>query len=147
MKRLTVEELPRLRHIGNEFTLAAKLPEKFCEEHFEAVWKTLLELKVGTIYYEDDADGKIIGVLGAVFNPDMFSGALVAAETFWFLLPEARGNSLSIRLLDEFALEAKARGCKRILMVCLASLSPELVAAIFTRRGFTALETTYSKEI
>lgn len=146
MKRLTPEELPRLRHIGNEFTLAAELPESFNEPHFESVWTTLLNANAGTIFYEENAEGKIIAVLGAVFQPDMFSGVLTAAETFWFLLPEARGSRLSISLLDAFEAEAAVRGCQHILMVSLASLSPEIVNSIFTRRGYKALETVFTKK-
>lgn len=147
MKRLTVEELPRIRDLGREFTKAAKRKHPFNEQHFEAVWTTLLATDIGTILYEEDNDGKIIGVLAAFFNPDMFSGVLVAAEAFWFVLPEARGQRLSSRLLDAYEVEAKTRGCNDILMVRLAALSPEIVGAIYTRRGFTPLEVIYLKEI
>lgn len=147
MKRLSVEELPRIREIGREFTKAAKRKHPFNEQHFEAVWGTLLAIDIGVIFYEEDNEGKIIGVLAAFFNPDMFSGVLVAAETFWFILPEARGKHLSSSLLDAYEAEAKARGCADILMVALAELSPEIVGAIYTRRGFTPLEVIYLKEI
>lgn len=147
MKRLTVEELPRIRDIGREFNKSAGRKHPFNEAHFEAVWTTLLSTNIGAILYEEDDDGKILGVIAAVFSADMFSGLLVAAETFWFILPEARGQRLSPRLLDAYEAEAKARGCTDILMVALAALSPEIVGAIYTRRGFTPLEVIYLKEI
>ena len=147
MKRLTVEELPRIRDIGREFTKSAKRTHPFNEQHFEAVWTTLLTTNIGAIIYEEDNEGKILGLIAAVFSEDMFSGVLVAAETFWFVLPETRGQRLSSRLLDAYEAEAKARGCKDILMVALAALSPEIVGAIYTRRGFTPLEVIYLKEI
>jgi len=147
MKRLTVEELPRLRHIGREFTKAAKRRHPFNEQYFEAIWTTLLTTNIGTIFYEEDEDKKVIAVIASVYNPDMFSGMLTAAETFWFLLPEARGQHLSVQLLDAFETEAKARGCEDILMVCLSELSPEIVGAIYTRRGYTPAEVIYLKEL
>lgn len=147
MKRLTVEELPRLRDIGREFSIAAKRRHPFNEKHFEAVWTTLLATNIGTILYEENDDGKILGVIAAVFSADMFSGLLVAAETFWFILPDARGQHLSSRLLDAYEAEAKVRGCQDILMVTLATLSPEIVGAIYSRRGFVPLEVIYVKEL
>lgn len=147
MKRLTAVELPRLRRIGREFAAAAHLPGGFCESHFEEQWFALLQEDLGVIFYENADDGSIAGVLGATFTPDMFSGRLVAAETFWFLVPEARGRSLSIRLFNAFEEEAKARKCQQILMVALAGLDLEVVSGILIRRGFSALEVVHSKEL
>lgn len=147
IKLLTTEELPRLEGILNEFAKASGHPGGFCRDAFDPYWKVLLDANIGQIFYEDDEDGKILGVLGAAFTPDMFSGRLVASEAFWFLLPEARGQRLSIRLLDAYEAFAKFKGCKQILMVSLSALSPEVVGAIYTRRGFTVLEVVYTKEI
>lgn len=147
MTRLTVDGLPRLRAIGKTFAEAAKLPGGFCESHFEEVWVHLLYENLGVIFYENAEDGSIAGVLGATFTPSMFSGRLVAAEAFWWLVPEARGRSLSIRLYNAFEEEAKARKCQQILMVALAGLDLEIVSGLLLRRGFSALEVVHTKEL
>lgn len=147
MKRLTAIELPRLRRIGREFTIAAGRKGEFCESHFEDVWAVLIESGRGVIFYEEDESGDLAGVFGAVFSPDMFSGNLVAAETFWFVRPESRGKSLSLRLLKAFEDEAAARKCQQLLMVCLTACDPETVGGILMRHGYSALEIIHMKEI
>lgn len=144
MKRLTAAELPVLRSIGHQFTAAAKLPNQFNEFHFENVWRSLITHGLGTVLYEDDEHGKVLGVLAFVLNPDMFSGVPTAAETFLFVLPEARGSGLASRLLEEFERLAKERNCKEVLMVSLSELE---VGPIFVKRGYKVLETIYRKEL
>lgn len=144
MKRLTAEELPRLRPIGHQFTVAAKLPNQFNEFHFENVWRSFITHGLGVVLYEDDEHGKILGALAFVVNPDMFSGVPTSAETFLFVLPEARGSGLASRLIEEFEKEAKTRNCKEVLMVSLSELE---VGPLFAKRGYKVLETIHRKEL
>lgn len=144
MKKLTAEELPRLRPIGHQFTADAKLANPFNEFYFENIWRSLITHGRGVILYEDDDAGKILGVLAFIINPDAFSGVNTAAETFLYVLPEARGTGLASRLLEEFEKEAKTRNCKEVLMVSLSGLE---TGPIFVRRGYKVLETIYRKEI
>lgn len=144
MKCLTVEDLPRLRDIGREFTLAAKRKHPFNEQHFETVWTQLLNLGVGRIFYEENEDRKIVGAFAFVVNPDMFSGVLSFAEIFLYVLPEARGGGLAGRLIECYEQYARERGISEILMVSLAELE---TGPIFIRRGYKAVETIYRKEL
>lgn len=144
MKVLTVEELPRLRDIGREFTAAAKRKHPFNEQHFEAVWTNLLNLGVGRVFYEENDDGKIVGAFAFVVNPDMFSGVLAFAEIFLYVLPEARGGGLAGQLIERYEQEAKERGISEILMVSLAELE---TGPIFIRRGYQLAESIYRKEL
>lgn len=144
MKSLTAEELPRLREIGREFTIAAKRKHPFNEQHFESVWTNLLNLGVGKVYYEENEDGKIVGAFAFVVNPDMFSGVLVFAEIFLYVLPEARGGGLAGRLIERYEQEAKERHIDEILMVSLAELE---TGPIFIRRGYKLAESIYRKEL
>lgn len=145
MRTLTAAELPRLRRIGREFAEVAKLPGGFCESHFEEQWFALLQEDLGVIFYEEDDSGEVIGVFGGLFSPDMFSGTLVAAEAFWFVRPEARGKSLSLRLLKAFEDEAVTRKCQQILMVCLTACDPETVSGILVRHRYFPSEIIHRK--
>lgn len=144
MKKLDPSEIHRLRPIGHKFTADAKLPNQFNELHFENLWRSLITHGLGVILYEDDEHGKVLGVLAFVANQDMFSGVPTMAETFLFVLPEARGSGLASRLLEEFEKEAKARNCKEVLMVSLSELE---TGPIFVRRGYVVLETIYRKAL
>lgn len=147
MKRLTVEELPRLRRIGREFAEVAKLPGGFCESHFEEFWVPLLYEDNGVIFYETNDAEEIIGVFGGLFSTGMFSGWKIASESFLFVLPEARGRSLSLRLLKAFEDEATVRQCQEILLVSLVACDPETVGGMLVRRGYSASENVYRKII
>lgn len=147
MKKLSAPELPRLRKIGGLFAEAAKLPVPFNATHFEAAWARILELGMGVVLYEENEAGEILGVLGGSFSQDLFSGRLVASESFMYTLPEARGSGISRRLIDAFEAEAYLRGAKQVIMVALASLSPEEVGAIYEKRRYSKLEVVYTKEI
>lgn len=144
MKCLATEELPRLREIGREFTIAAKRKHPFNEQHFESVWTQMLNLGVGRVFYEENEDGKIVGAFAFVVNPDMFSGVLTFAEIFLYVAPEARGSGLSSRFLDAFEQEAKLRGVDEVLMVSLAELE---TGPIYIRRGYEVAETIYRKRL
>lgn len=147
MKKLQPNELYRLRHIGAQFAEAAKLPVPFNPAHFEAAWARIFELGMGIIMYEENEAGEILGILGGSFSQDLFSGRLVASESFFFVIPEARGSGISRRLIDAFEAEAYLRGAKQIIMVALASLNPEGVGAIYEKRRYSKLEVVYTKEI
>lgn len=147
MKRLTVPELPRLRRIGREFAEVAKLPGGFCESHFEEFWVPLLYEDLGVIFYAENDAGEIIGVLGATFTTGMFSTRKIAAESFLFVVPEARSKSLSLRLLKAFEDEATVRQCQEILMVSLVACDPEVVGGFLLRQKYSASEIVHRKEI
>lgn len=145
MKKLTAVELPRLRRIGREFAAVSKVSGGFCESHFEDFWKTILSTDSGAIFYDENQSGEIIGVFGGLFCASMFSGWKLAAESFWFVLPEARGKSLSLRLLKAFEDEAIVRKRQEILMVSLVACDPEVVNGILIRHGYSASEIIHRK--
>lgn len=147
MKKLTVSELPRLRRIGREFAKAASLPGGFCESHFEEFWVPLLYEDVGVIFYAENDAEEIIGVLGATFTTGMFSTRKIAAESFLFVVPEARSKSLSLLLLKAFEDEAAVRQCQEILMVSLIACDPETVGGFLVRHGYSASEIIHRKII
>lgn len=144
MKTFTVADLPRLRDIGQQFSLVAKRKHPFNPQHFEAVWTNLLKLGVGKIYYQDDSEGRILGALAFVVNPDMFSGELTFAEIFLFVLPEARGTGLAGLLIDQYEAEARVRKISEVLMVSLAELE---TGPLFIKRGYTLAESIFRKEL
>lgn len=104
-------------------------------------WTSFIEIGTGVIFVLES--GK--GMLGGAKYPDINSGELVAVEFFWYVDPQHRGEGLS--LLNAFETWAKTSRCKKVMMVHLVNSMPERLSALYRRRGYSAVETHYCKEI
>ena len=144
---ITNANLADVEEIGQKFTASVNYPGGFVFSAFEAAWSLALKHGFGKIFCARNDAGKVIGLLGAHFASDPFNGAKIAAEQFWFVLPEARGTSAAMRMLDAFEAEGRARGVKRILMVRLEGEFAEILDKVYQRRGYVCVERTYAKEI
>ena len=141
---LTAEQVPLLFPIGHAFSAeAGRAP--FNEEIFSKTWEAILKSGCARIYVLLDVN-TVVGALGAMFVPEPFSGVFTAAENFWYVLPEHRKSGVGIALFNEFEEDAKALGCKQILMVHFAHMGAGL-PALYESRGYALLEQTFRKEI
>lgn len=138
------EDLPVVAEIGRSFFEEGKLPGKLVPEVFETTWTALLTAGAGGILMLEDS-GDPRGVLGFLQYPDINDGETVITETFWYVLPQHRRDGL--KLLRRFESVAKERGAKRIIMGHLKALTPETLGHLYTRLGYTELETTYIKAV
>lgn len=147
--KLTAEQIPLTFPIGHAFTKEASHPGGFNEEAFSSVWTQLIDGGVGEIYaiFDSTRDVKIVGLLGAVFCAEPFSGRFSATEQFWFVAPEWRKTNAGKLLLDRFMSDARARDCKQIVMVCLDKLTPVELRKFYERNGFELVEQTFRKLI
>lgn len=144
---ITLEQLPDVKEIGEKFTASVNYEGGFVYEAFAEAWSIALSYGLGKIFCARNDAGVVVGLLGAHFVSDPFNGRKVAAEQFWFVLPEARSSSAALRLLEAFEVEAKKRNSKKILMVRLEGEFAEILDKIYTRRGYVCVERTYAKEI
>jgi len=145
--KITLETLPEVEEIGHKFTASVNYPGGFVYEAFAEAWTIALTHGYGEIFCARNEVGKVVGLLGGHFAKDPFNGTPVAAEQFWFVLPEARSSSAAMRLLDAFEAEAKRRDRKKILMVRLEGEFAEILDKVYQRRGYVCVERTYAKDI
>lgn len=137
---LQKDDLPRLDKLFTQFASASG--REFVPGAFHAAWGRVIDAGLGVVFVAE-IGGSILGMLGAVFTEDPFTGKPVALENFWFVSPEARG-SVGIRLLNAFEMEAVKRGAEKIVMVCLSSLT-EGLGRLYERRGYKLIESSYEK--
>jgi GNAT superfamily N-acetyltransferase len=131
---------------GRAFFAEGKLPGEFVAEAFIEHWSTLIQVGSGVILgLFSDKTGEFLGGLGAVVAPDFNSFDKVAAEVFWFVKPEVRGEGL--KLLPAYEAWAKEKGAKRCGMVHLLNLQPEILHKVFMRRGYQPIEVNYMKDL
>ena len=142
--RAKLADLAAVAGPGAAFYAEGKLPGKFIPDVFVKTWAGLLASGAGAIFCLM-AGGVCNGAIGGVLYNDPNDGELVATDFFWFVKPEHRGGH-GLRLLGLFEGWASASGAKRILMVHLATLQPEVLGKLYERRGYRKTETIYVKE-
>lgn len=111
---------------------------------FVTLWNKMLVDGVAVMFGQW-SDGKLVGVLGGVLAPNLFTGGVLASELFWYVLPDHRRHGT--RLLFAFITWAKTVRVDQLLMGHLHFAVSERVATAYDRVGFKKLETMYSMEI
>jgi hypothetical protein len=133
IRRATQEDMSQMLVIGEKFCAAAGQPLN--REALERSLTVLLQSDNAAIFVNEDVSGIIAGLL----FPSFFSGELIAQELFWW----AQSEGLS--LLKHFEEWAQAAGASQVIMLCLDSIEPERVAKIYQRRGYSALEHSFTR--
>ena len=139
-----IDDLPGLKDCAEEFYASSKFLRGFNLEMFVKVWTGLIESGSGVIFGLRDK-GVIVGAIGGLVFPDLYSGVLRATEMFWFVRGESRGDGL--RLFHALEDWAKMRQCTQIVMVHLSDSMPDRLKGIYERLGFIEMETHFVKEI
>jgi len=147
IEKLKVENLDDTIEIGEAFAAEVEYPGGFTFPSFSAQWGPMLSTSIGEIFVVRSDDNRIVGLLGAAFAPDGFSGWLTALEQFWFILPEYRSQGIALQLFAAFEAEARARGCKRILMVHLDGPLTKNLESLYHKFGYSSVEKTFAKTI
>lgn len=143
IRKLQSNEVSIMNEGGRQFFEEGKLPGGFSPAVFSRNWKKYISENSGAAYAAFGPDGKVHGALGAMFYRDPFNDDLVATELFWYVLPEHRSGRQGLVLLNTYIADAKARGCKRAMMVHLELLQPEILKALYLRKGFHHVESGY----
>ena len=99
--------------------------------------------KDGGVIFVIKKDGKIVGGIGGLIGPDLHYPRMIAVETFWFVLPEYRGEGM--KLLDAFEQWAKENKCDCVAMIHLADSHPKALEKIYKRKGYQLIENHYLK--
>lgn len=145
IRHLKISEVGIMVENAQRFFDEGKMPGGLRPEVFTKNWVDYISSGRGVVFGMFGPDGKFHGALGALFYNDPFNGDAVATEQFWYIAPEFRGRG--VLLLDAFCGYASGRGCKRVMMIHLEALQPEALKALYERRGFSHVETSYVKEL
>jgi len=104
-------------------------------------WRHILK---GTgVVFVIEREGQIVGGLGGIKGPDLHYPRIIAVETFWFVLPEHRGEGL--KLMEKFEQWAVDQKCDAVAMVHLSDSQPKVLEKIYARKGYSLVEKHYLK--
>lgn len=81
-------------------------------------------------------EGKIVGIMAGGLTSHMFSDELVAMDALVYVLPEFRGSTACVRLLNDYVDWAKAEGVKPYNTFVSVIGKFEEVGNVFSDYGF-----------
>lgn len=114
----------------------------FCAESVRGLAEGLADAGIMLVA---EHDGEVVGMAGLAVAPFLFNRATLAAyEVVWWVNPGVRAGGTGLALLAEIERSARAKGCKAIQMVSLAT-SPPHVGRVYQRCGYRHSETSYTK--
>jgi GNAT superfamily N-acetyltransferase len=113
-------------------------------EYSRAKYIQLMSAGVARVLVSEGENG-LQGALGFLISNDLHNGDKMAVETFWFVLPEFKGEGK--KLFETFEEIAGGVGCKKLAMIHLVDSYPESLKDFYTRSGYKLLESHYVKEI
>lgn len=143
---LAADQLSLTRVLAVAFFRESGLPGEFNWQHWLKSWEAIVAQNIGRIfvYFKN---GYPVGVIGGLSYRCLNTGDPEIIEAFWFILDGHRNGSKAIRLLECFEGWGRAIGAKRCKMAHLQALTPEVIADIYRRRGYTQQETCYAKPL
>lgn len=143
---LSKDSLPQIEEIGKAFADEAKYPSGFNLSAFLDVWNPVMDAGFGEILVYKEGE-RIVGALGMMVLPDMFSGVSVASELFWYVLPSHRATRAGVELFYRFENLGKLRGARKFIMAHLALLTPKKLQDFYEKNGYELVEQTFLKEL
>jgi len=140
VRSATVEDVPALVAMGVRFMTSTIYGSRLRTnpDALGGLMLRLIQNDDGEVFVLDGPRG-IEGMLGMIAYAHPISGDMIAGEVFWWC--EARGHG--VRLLHAGERWADEMGVTAVQMVAPDSRA----AAIYQRRGYTILETTYQREL
>lgn len=99
----------------------------------------------GVFVAQLDGADDVVGMFGVSVIPHVMSGELVAGEVAWWMEPEHRGGSASVRLLDAAERWAVEHGAVWFQMI--APAGNERLREFYRRRGYMEVETVFQRRL
>lgn len=144
VERLAISDIPALMLVMKNFeaeTGYVKVDVDLCTANYTK----FCEQGIAEIAALRSGSGELVGGLGCIIHDDLHWPRKMAVETFWFVLPEYRGDGL--KLFAEFEKIAKERGCDYTAMIHLTDSHPEALEKIYRRKGYELVEKHYVRRL
>ena len=146
IRQATVEDLPDLAPLAEEFYASTEALKDFHIDRFVQLWTTLLGNGTGAIFLLDQ-DGEIIGTIAGVVYPEQYSPTLICQEFYLYIKKERRGGFGLLKLIRTFERWGKLMGCSQIRIGHLQDLQPVELGNLYQCLGYKPIEVNYAKEL
>lgn len=146
IRPLTIEELPLCVPFGEAFFQEFSLRGIFSPSHFLNVWTRFIE-QLGAVVLGLYREDELIGGLGALISPDVFTGETVATEMFWYIGQEHRSGTGALRLLRAFESWGSERGVSEVRLSHFMMKNNNVLQTLYEHRGYRLIEQGYQKRL
>ena len=92
-------------------------------------------------------DEEVVGLFVGLTTPCFFSSVIQSVEIAWYITPEHRKSKTAHKMIDLYEEWSVARGSVVTNLINLDMLSPDKVAKVYERKGYTLVENTFTKEL
>lgn len=144
VENLTDMDMAALKSLGTEFYIESEMPGEFNFEHFISSLRIAHRASILGLWFLEQ-DERIVGMIGGLLAPNVFTGKMIAVESFWFVTGEYRRGISGVRLLYAFIDWAIESGATAIHMGYMCNINPEHMAKFYMTSGFVPHETMYVK--
>jgi GNAT superfamily N-acetyltransferase len=145
VRDLSYREIEPILRLGCSYQDNRNIPGGLETSYYVDRFLTAVNGGIAHIFGMFAADGKFAGALGFFVVPDIFNGALIASQNFWYILPEYRGRAAI--LLKEYEKRARALKCTRMQMPHQVKRQSADFGKFFERFGFEMEEVSYYKTL
>jgi len=145
IRTATDADIPQIVQLGRAFAESTPYGAVIGEVSDERVGNVCRFAFAHGAIFVADSDGDLVGFLAIALLPHEYTGVLESRELAWFVLADWRNWRLGDRLLHAMERWAVLNGVHRVTMI--APVHAPGVARYLARRGYTAVETAYSKAV
>lgn len=145
IRQAILDDLDRLVEMGCDFLSSSPYGSRvaYSSAHMRDVASRLIHSDEGAVFVlESVSAGALVGMIMVFVSAHPLSGETFAHELCWWVDPGYRGSA-GVRLLVKAESWARSKGARALHMV---APSPG-VECLYTRLGYSELETTYTKEL
>ena len=143
---LTIDELPLCVSFGYQFFEEFQLRGVFNPEHFLKTWEGFFWSVPSTVIglYRNE---ELIGGMGAIVSPDMFTGDQVATELFWYIGHAHRTGTGALRILRAYEEWGRRLDVHELRISHFKMRNDEQLQRLYEHRGYVLLEQGYQKRL
>jgi hypothetical protein len=143
---LTIEELPLCLPFGKQFFNEFGLRGVFNPDHFLKTWSSFF-WAVPSIVIGLYRNEELIGGMGAIVSPDMFTGDKVATELFWYIGAAHRNGTGALRILRDYEEWGMRQKVDELRISHFKMKNDEQLQRLYEHRGYVLLEQGYQKRL
>ena len=145
VRKATIEDFPQICKMAREFHACTEYGFiEFDDASLFLIMKQSIGQGMCYVSEHEELTGFIIGM---VFGSPLNQMVKMATELAWWVKPEYRKTSAGVKLLKALEAGAKENGAVSLTMVCLESIEPDAVQAIYEKMGYSQAERSFLRRI